>query len=213
MPELPEVETTKRGIAPHVMDKTIGRVDVRNGRLRYPVPADLSRRLVGRRLLAVHRRGKYLLFPIDDGSGLLIHLGMSGHLCLVPAGQPPGRHDHVDICFVDGSCLRYCDPRRFGMVLWGPHAPDEHPLLARLGPEPLAEEWSGERLWRYCRGRRQAIKIVLMDVATVVGVGNIYASEALFRAGIHPQRAAGRISRGRCGQLVPTMLGGLSEAI
>lgn len=212
MPELPEVETTRNGILPHVVGHVIDAVCIRNARLRYPVPAELPSWLRGQCLLDVRRRGKYLLMPADNGGCLIIHLGMSGHLRIVSRNESPGRHDHIDICFAAGHRLRYCDPRRFGLVLWTFDVPEHHRLLARMGPEPLTA-WSGDDLWLHCRGRRQAIKVVLMDVSTVVGVGNIYASESLFRAGIHPQRAAGRISRQRCCRLVAAVRKVLEEAI
>ncbi len=212
MPELPEVETTRRGIAPHVTGRRIARLLVREARLRWPVEATLARMLAGQRIVAVTRRGKYLLLGLDQGT-LILHLGMSGSLRLVAATAPAGRHDHVDLLFDDGRCLRLTDPRRFGALIWTRDAALDHPLLASLGPEPLAEDFNGDTLWQAARGRRIAIKVFIMDSHVVVGVGNIYASEALFRAGIHPARAAGRISRARMAALAEAIKAVLNEAI
>ncbi|AVR87500.1 bifunctional DNA-formamidopyrimidine glycosylase/DNA-(apurinic or apyrimidinic site) lyase [Thauera aromatica] len=211
MPELPEVETTCSGIRPHLEGRVLDALVVRNPRLRQPLPADLERRLVGRRLLAVRRRAKYLLFDFGDGT-LLVHLGMSGSLRLVPAGTPPGAHDHVDFVF-GGQLLRLRDPRRFGLVLWQPGAAALHPLLAGLGPEPLSAAFDGAWLHRVTRGLRAPIKHVLMDGRRVVGVGNIYASESLFRARIHPLEPAGRLGPQRCARLVAAVRETLCAAI
>jgi len=195
MPELPEVETTRRGIAPHVEGQRVERVVVRDRRLRWPVPDDLDARLSGQRIVSVDRRAKYLLINAEAGT-LIAHLGMSGNLRLVPVGQPPLKHEHVDIELASGLALRYTDPRRFGAMLWSsdPHA---HELLTHLGPEPLTDAFDGDRLFTLSRGRSAAVKPFIMDNQVVVGVGNIYATEALFAAGIDPRRAAGGISRGR----------------
>ena len=195
MPELPEVETTRRGIAPHVEGQRVERVVVRDRRLRWPVPDDLDARLSGQRILSVDRRAKYLLINAEAGT-LIAHLGMSGNLRLVPVGQAPLKHEHVDIELESGLALRYTDPRRFGAMLWSsdPHA---HELLTHLGPEPLTDAFDGDRLFALSRGRSAAVKPFIMDNQVVVGVGNIYATEALFAAGIDPRRAAGGISRGR----------------
>ena len=195
MPELPEVETTRRGIAPHLLGQTIERVVVRDRRLRWPIPEDLDVRLSGQRIEAVERRAKYLLIRVQSGT-LIAHLGMSGSLRLVPAELPAAKHEHVDILLGSGQALRYTDPRRFGALLWS-ELPLEHPLLASLGPEPLDEGFDGRRLYELSRGRSMAVKPFIMDNAVVVGVGNIYASEALFAAGIDPRRPAGSISRAR----------------
>ncbi|GAB6388594.1 bifunctional DNA-formamidopyrimidine glycosylase/DNA-(apurinic or apyrimidinic site) lyase [Stutzerimonas marianensis] len=195
MPELPEVETTRRGIAPHLVGQRVSRVVVRDRRLRWPIPDDLDVRLSGQRIEAVERRAKYLLIQAEVGT-LIAHLGMSGSLRLVPAELPPAKHEHVDIVLESGMALRYTDPRRFGALLWS-EAPLSHVLLASLGPEPLDEAFDGERLYQLSRGRSMAVKPFIMDNAVVVGVGNIYASEALFAAGIDPRRAAGAISRAR----------------
>lgn len=195
MPELPEVETTRRGVEPWSVGQQVVRVEVREPRLRWPVPGDLPLRLQGRMINAVERRAKYLLFHTAGGS-LLVHLGMSGSLRVIRDASPARRHDHVDIVLASGDRLRFNDPRRFGCMLW--LAPGEdHPLLRHLGPEPLLAAFSGELLYRRSRGRRSAVKSFIMDGRIVVGVGNIYANEALFLAGIDPRRAAGRISLAR----------------
>lgn len=191
MPELPEVETTRRGIAAHVTGRRICAVVVRNPALRWPVPKGLARRLIKRSVRAVRRRGKYLLLDVDGSGSVIVHLGMSGSLRIVRASDAPRRHDHLDIVFEDGRALRLHDPRRFGAVLWS-ERPEAHRLLRSLGPEPW--DASAEYLYRRSRGRRQAVKSFIMDSRTIVGVGNIYASESLFEAGIRPRRAAGRIS-------------------
>lgn len=199
MPELPEVETTRRGIEPHIDQQVVTGATVRQAKLRWPVP-DLARLLVGHRVEAVQRRAKYLLLRFAHGT-LLIHLGMSGSLRVLAATTPPRTHDHVDLLFAD-RCLRLHDPRRFGAILWADGDPAQHPRLRDLGPEPLGEEFSGAYLYACTRGRRSAIKSLLMDGRIVVGVGNIYATEALFQAGIHPARAGQRISAARLERLV-----------
>lgn len=171
MPELPEVETTRRGIEPHLLGQRVDRVLVRDRRLRWPVPEDLDVRLSGQRIDAVERRAKYLLIKAETGT-LIVHLGMSGSLRLVDAAQPVGKHDHVDILLESGQALRYTDPRRFGAMLWS-EEPLAHVLLASLGPEPLGEDFDGDRLYRLSRGRSMAVKPFIMDNAVVVGVGNI----------------------------------------
>ncbi|MBX3727365.1 MAG: bifunctional DNA-formamidopyrimidine glycosylase/DNA-(apurinic or apyrimidinic site) lyase [Xanthomonadales bacterium] len=195
MPELPEVETTRRGVEPYVTGARVARVVLRVPALRWPIPTTLVDELPGQRFQAVRRRAKYLLLDTERGS-VLLHLGMSGVLRVLPTGSAPGRHDHADIELVGGRMLRLTDPRRFGCLLWQP-AGAVHPLLAGLGPEPLSDDFDGDRLWRASRGRSVAVKSFIMDQAVVVGVGNIYAAEALFRSGIHPLRAAGRVSRAR----------------
>ncbi|MBV2207051.1 MAG: bifunctional DNA-formamidopyrimidine glycosylase/DNA-(apurinic or apyrimidinic site) lyase [Pseudomonas sp.] len=195
MPELPEVETTRRGIAPHLVGQRVSRVIVRERRLRWPIPEDLDVRLSGQRIEAVERRAKYLLIRFEAGT-LIAHLGMSGSLRLVKGALPPAKHEHVDLLLESGQALRYTDPRRFGALLWSDD-PLNHVLLASLGPEPLSEAFDGERLFQLSRGRSMAVKPFIMDNAVVVGVGNIYASEALFAAGIDPRRPAGGISRAR----------------
>ncbi|GIZ12551.1 bifunctional DNA-formamidopyrimidine glycosylase/DNA-(apurinic or apyrimidinic site) lyase [Pseudomonas sp. NCCP-436] len=195
MPELPEVETTRRGIAPYLEGLRVRRVIVRERRLRWPIPEDLDVRLSGQRIQCVERRAKYLLIRAEAGC-LIAHLGMSGSLRLVESGLPAARHEHVDIELESGLALRYTDPRRFGALLWS-EDPLRHELLSRLGPEPLADGFDGERLYQLSRGRSMAVKPFIMDNAVVVGVGNIYATEALFAAGIDPRREAGSISRAR----------------
>jgi formamidopyrimidine-DNA glycosylase len=193
MPELPEVETTRRGIAPHITDRTVTRVTVRNPQLRWPVPGRLSQELRGSKITAVGRRGKYLLLTSDAGTAIL-HLGMSGSLRIVDSTVPAGKHDHVDMVFDDDRILRLTDPRRFGALLWTRRPPQQHRLLRDLGPEPLGAAFTGSYLHARSRGRKVAIKPFIMDSHTVVGIGNIYANEVLHRAGIHPRRAAGRVS-------------------
>ncbi|MDN3516834.1 bifunctional DNA-formamidopyrimidine glycosylase/DNA-(apurinic or apyrimidinic site) lyase [Aquisalimonas lutea] len=212
MPELPEVETTRRGIAPLIAGAEVVDAVVRDHRLRWPVPGDLAAQVRGRSVRGVDRRAKYLLVRLDDRT-LIIHLGMSGSLQLVPAGRESGRHDHVDVVFSGGRVLRYTDPRRFGSFHVTAGDAADHPLLARLGPEPLEPAFTGDWLHRRSRGRRQAVKAFIMDAATVVGVGNIYAAEALFRAGIHPARAAGRIGSARYRRLAEAVRQVLSDAI
>ncbi len=211
MPELPEVETTRRGIAPHLIGQRVSRVLVRERRLRWPIPEDLDVRLSGQRIEAVERRAKYLLIKAETGT-LISHLGMSGNLRLVEAGLPAAKHEHVDIELESGLSLRYTDPRRFGALLWS-ELPLEHELLARLGPEPLTELFDGERLYQLSRGKAVAVKPFIMDNAVVVGVGNIYATEALFAAGIDPRRAAGTVSRARYVRLAQEIKRVLAHAI
>jgi formamidopyrimidine-DNA glycosylase len=196
MPELPEVETTRRGIEPHVLGKTVRGVVVRDRRLRWPVPEALARELPGLRIDAVTRRAKYLLLRTPRGH-VLVHLGMSGSLRVVPASSQPAPHDHVDLVFDDGVALRLRDPRRFGCVLWLTDDPARSKLLCALGPEPLSDAFDGAALYQRARTRAAPIKHVIMDAHVVVGVGNIYASESLHRAGIHPLRSAKRIARAR----------------
>jgi len=215
MPELPEVEVTLRGIAPTLCGNLVTGVTVRTPSLRYPLPERLDRNLCGHRLASVRRRGKYLLLDFSHGH-LLIHLGMSGSLRLVPAALPAEKHDHVDLVFaVRGKqiALRLRDPRRFGAVLWLRGDPQAHPLLSVLGIEPLTENFSADWLGNQLAGLSAAIKPTLMDSHRVVGIGNIYASESLFRAGIDPRRAAGRISLQRLERLVPAIKATLSAAI
>jgi len=212
MPELPEVETTRRGIAPQIVGRRVRDVRIYDRRLRQPVPANLERLLQGRRIDAVERRSRYLLFRMDTGT-LLVHFGMTGSLrayAKLPARVP---HDHLDIVFDSGVALRYHDPRRFGLVLWIPAQSPTHPLLAELGPEPLEAGFNAKDLQRALRGRTAAIKLALMDNRIVCGVGNIYANESLFRARIRPTTAAGRVSRARLARLVEEVRATLTEAI
>lgn len=211
MPELPEVEITRRGIEPFVLGKTITGVTVRNPNLRQRVPRNLARIVVGQRVERLRRRGKYILFDFDAGS-LIVHLGMSGSLRLIDAQSAPRKHDHVDLVF-GRSALRLRDPRRFGMILWSRGDTSRHPLLARLGVEPLSEAFTAEFLYRVTRGRAVGIKQLLMNAGVIVGVGNIYANESLFKAGIHPRVRARRLSRARCARLVEAVRETLVAAI
>lgn len=232
MPELPEVETTRRGLAPHVEGRRVKAVTLRRPDLRWPIPAEIVEQLPGQRILAVRRRAKYLLFDTAAGSALL-HLGMSGSLRVLPARTPPREHDHVDILLQGGPLqdgapagdggrapsrvLRFNDPRRFGCLLWQPPG-ETHALLRGLGPEPLPEGFDGavfdgDYLFARSRGRRAPVKAFLMDQRVVVGVGNIYAAEALFAAGVSPLRAAGRVSRERYRQLAEEIKRILQHAI
>ncbi len=211
MPELPEVETTRRGIAPHLAGHRIESLKVRTRRLRWPVPPALSRLLPGERIEEVGRRAKYLLLHTEPGA-ILVHLGMSGSLRVLPKDVPAGKHDHVDLVLQSGKALRFTDPRRFGCWLWQP-AGRTHDLLADLGPEPLSDDFDGDYLFRRARGRSAPIKHFLMDQRIVVGVGNIYAAEALFRAGIHPVRAAGKVSLARYRALAEAVREILKHAI
>ncbi|HEV7272550.1 bifunctional DNA-formamidopyrimidine glycosylase/DNA-(apurinic or apyrimidinic site) lyase [Pseudoxanthomonas sp.] len=213
MPELPEVETTRRGLAPHVEGRRIAAVTLRRPDLRWPIPQEVARELPGQRIDAVRRRAKYLLMETSAGSALL-HLGMSGSLRVLPASTPVTAHDHVDIA-LEGEAprvLRFNDPRRFGSLLWQPVG-EVHPLLRGLGPEPLSDAFDGDYLFALSRGRKAPVKTFLMDQAVVVGVGNIYAAESLFRAGISPLRAAGRVSRERYGALADAVKDILAYAI
>lgn len=212
MPELPEVETTRLGIAPLVAGRRIAALVVREPRLRWPVPEALAGEIAGQSVNGVRRRAKYLLIDLERGS-LILHLGMSGSLRVLPSGTPPIDHDHIDILLDSGVALRFNDPRRFGSLLWTRTDPLAHPLLKRLAPEPLEETFDGKYLYRVSRRRRVAIKQLLMNSRVVVGVGNIYASEALFRARIHPRRAAGRLSRVKLARLARAIKSVLTTAI
>lgn len=210
MPELPEVEVTRRGIAPHLVGRTIAAITVREPRLRWRIP-DAVRALAGREVRAVTRRGKYLLLDCGDGH-LILHFGMSGSLRLVAAGTPPGKHDHFDLR-IGNQLLRLRDPRRFGAVLWTAQPPEVHPLIRHLGIEPLSRALDGRRLHALTRGRRTAIKQFLMDGRHIVGVGNIYASESLFLAAIHPRTRASRLSAQRSARLARAIKDTLRTAI
>src|SRR5574340_383960 len=211
MPELPEVETTRLGLLPRLRGRALKRIVVRNPQLRWPVPDDLETRLAGLTLDTLDRRGKYLLFDFGVAAQI-VHLGMSGSLRLVDPDEPAALHDHVDWLFDDGSVLRLRDPRRFGAVLWTDDAAG-HPLLTRLGPEPLTPAFDAAYLHAQCQRRNAAIKQVIMDAQVVVGVGNIYASESLFHAGIRPATAARRLSRPACERLVAAIKQVLKAAI
>ena len=217
MPELPEVETTRRGIAPFVTGRVVERVLLRRKDLRWPIPRELVTKLPGQRIAAVQRRAKYLLLHTQAGSALL-HLGMSGSLRIADPDLPPRTHDHYDLVFDSGQALRFNDPRRFGCLLW--QKPGEtHPLLRNLGPEPLGDAFDGDWLWNASRGRSAVVKTFLMDQAIVVGVGNIYASEALHVAHLSPLRRASTIAtksglpRPGCARLVAAIKSVLRRAI
>ncbi len=193
MPELPEVEVTRLRLVPELVGRRFEKVDIRVAKLRVPVAPDLSSLVEGRKLRAIERRGKYLLFDCESG-WLLIHLGMTGFLQLLPRMAPPGKHDHLDFHFDDGQLLRFHDPRKFGTVLWLTGNPSCHPLLASIGPEPLSDGFNGTILHAVGRARRVAIKQLIMDSQVVAGVGNIYANEALFVAGISPERVSATLT-------------------
>ncbi len=212
MPELPEVETTLRGIAPHLTNRKVANVIIRTPQLRWPIPGNLPELLRGQTIHSLQRRAKYLLIVFDHGT-LILHLGMSGSLRILPSSTPAAKHDHFDLELDNGRLLRLRDPRRFGAVLWHTGNIAQHPLLAVLGPEPLETELNGEYLYRAIRSRSAAIKLAIMDSHLVVGVGNIYANEALFRAGIRPQLAANKLSQPRCQRLVQNIREVLQEAI
>ena len=216
MPELPEVETARRGLLPHVAGRRVGHVRLRRPDLRWPIPREVEDLLPGQRIEAIRRRAKYLLLDTAAGSALL-HLGMSGSLRVLPEDSAVRTHDHVDIGLegLDGApdrVLRFNDPRRFGCLLWQPPG-EVHPLLAGLGPEPLSDDFDGDYLFARSRGRAAPVKTFLMDQAVVVGVGNIYAAEALFMAGIAPLRPAGKVSRARYAALADAVKAILAHAI
>jgi len=212
MPELPEVETIRCGLEPHVAGRKITDVIVRNRSLRWPVQSDLARMLRGQVIRSVERRAKYLVLRCESGS-IILHLGMAGRLRILPVATDAGKHDHVDIILDNSTCLRFCDPRRFGALLWSAGDPLQHPLLCVCGPEPLSAAFTGDCLYERSRGRRISIKQFIMDHKVVSGVGNIYASEALFLAGIHPLAAAGTLSRQRCRRLAAAVKKTLQKAI
>jgi formamidopyrimidine-DNA glycosylase len=212
MPELPEVETSRRGIEPHVINKTINDVIIRQKKLRWPIPARLKAELIKQTFYSVERRGKYLLLQSDRGC-LIIHLGMSGSLRITDTRTAPEKHDHFDIVFNDQTVLRLRDPRRFGAVLWTRADPLQHKLLQKLGPEPLTEDFTAEYLLQQAKNRRISIKSLIMNSQIVVGVGNIYANEALFLAGINPKRQCNRISMARLQRLTRAIKEILTEAI
>jgi formamidopyrimidine-DNA glycosylase len=216
MPELPEVETTRLGLLPYLRGQKIRALIVRERRLRWQVPEFLPERLSGRTIHNIGRRGKYLLFDCHDGneSGhLLIHLGMSGSLRILDRPLRPGKHDHLDIVLENGLRLRYTDSRRFGAMLWIDGAVEAHPLLKGLGCEPLSNDFTPDYLFQASRGKRAAIKQFLMNSHIVTGIGNIYANEALYHAGIHPSRATGSVSRQRYARLVQSIRETLKRAI
>jgi formamidopyrimidine-DNA glycosylase len=212
MPELPEVETTRRGIEQLIVGKVVAKVHVHNSSLRWPVPEELCAALPGDHVISVERRSKYLLLKFVHGT-LIVHLGMTGHLRCDRVDTPLRKHDHVEIVFTDGNVLRYNDSRRFGAILWTMDDPLQHARLANLGPEPFADGFDANYMYKCSRGRKSAVKTFLMDARVVVGVGNIYASEALFRAGIAPGKASGSVSRQAYGRLVDSVRHILTDAI
>ncbi len=212
MPELPEVETTRRGLAQHLEGAVVTGVVIRCDRLRWPIPQSLPERLIGQQVLSLKRRAKYLLLDFGCGT-LILHLGMSGSLRILPDATQPEKHDHFDLLLDSGKLMRLRDPRRFGAVLWHEGDIHTHPLLVKLGPEPLEPGFDARYLYQATRGRSISIKQFIMDGGVVVGVGNIYASEALFSAGISPQLKAGTLSLARCEKLVDVIRATLTAAI
>jgi len=213
MPELPEVETVRRGLDPHLRGRRIARVTVRDARLRWPIPDTLPRDAANRRVETLERRGKYLIVGLDSGDRMIWHLGMTGRLLVLDPAHPLKKHDHVDFDLDSGRLIRFHDPRRFGAVLWWSRAENVHPLLASMGPEPFDPAFDGEYLFRKSRGRDIAVKNFIMDGHIVVGAGNIYAAESLFRAGIRPTRRTGKLTRAECTLLVDKIREVLLEAV
>ena len=212
MPELAEVETTRLGILPHIQGKVIAKIIIRQHQLRWPVPRELMTLLPGKQFTTVQRRGKYLLFSTDSGT-MIVHLGMSGCLRIVNVDEPVRKHDHVDIIFETGGCLRYTDPRRFGSIHWTTADTNQHKLLRQLGPEPLSSAFNPRYLLRQAQNRRVCIKTFIMNSQIVVGVGNIYATESLFRAKIHPLQIAADLSEQQAQLLVQSIKNVLRAAI
>jgi len=212
MPELPEVETTRLGIQPYLVNQTIKKVIVRQARLRWPIPPTLPQDLLQAKIIDIQRRSKYLLLYCSKGC-LIIHLGMSGRLYVLHQYQPANKHDHVDLVFTGGLTLRYTDPRRFGAILWTQDNPLAHSLLQHLGPEPLTRKFNSTYLYQACEKKQATIKQCIMDGKIVVGVGNIYANEALFLAGILPMRLASSLTQEETSQLVKMIKKVLKKAI
>ena len=218
MPELPEVEITRRGLLP-LIGQAVNQVTIRNASMRWPIPAHLPQTLQNQTLLALTRRAKYILAEFADAQNatnsgtLLLHLGMSGRISLLDRNYPPEKHDHFDIAFDNGTVLRLRDPRRFGAVLWAGGEPNKHALLAPLGPEPLDDGFNADYLNNQLKTRSCAIKIAIMDSRLVVGVGNIYASESLFRARIHPETPAKNVTKKQCEKLVAEIKATLLDAL
>ncbi|MES0874984.1 bifunctional DNA-formamidopyrimidine glycosylase/DNA-(apurinic or apyrimidinic site) lyase [Sinimarinibacterium thermocellulolyticum] len=213
MPELPEVETVRRGLTPYLQHRRIDAAVVREPRLRWPIPPELPTKLASRRVEYIDRRGKYLIVVLDSGDRVILHLGMSGRLFVLDPDAPVRKHDHVDWQLDSGRIVRFHDPRRFGAMLWWPATETEHVLLRDMGPEPFSDDFDGAYLFRASRGRSAAVKSFVMDGRIVVGAGNIYATEALFRAGIRPTRAAGRLTRAECTRLAAQIREVLAEAV
>ncbi len=213
MPELPEVETVRRGLEPYLLHQRITQVIVREPRMRWPVPQQLPERVRGRRVERLERRGKYLIVTLDSEDRLILHLGMSGRLFVLDPSIPLKKHDHIDLVLDNGKLIRFNDPRRFGAFLLWPAGEPEHPLLAAMGPEPFSEAFDGEYLYALSRGRSAAVKNFIMDGHVVVGAGNIYAAESLFRAGIRPTKSASRVTRPQYVLLAQKIRDVLGEAI
>lgn len=212
MPELPEVETTRKGITPYVVGKTVKEIIIRERQLRWPIPLNLKTAIKNQPVKKLERRAKYLLFYTEKGC-VIVHLGMSGSLRIINDNQAATKHDHVDIIFESGHILRFRDPRKFGSILWTKTDPLKHKLINHLGPEPLSDDFNTEYLYKRSRKRTQAIKTFIMDSRIVVGVGNIYANEALFMAGIDPRKKAGTISKARYDKLIIAIKDVLKHAI
>lgn len=212
MPELPEVETSRRGIEPHLLNRKIKRIDIRQHKLRWPIPKKLPVLACGRKILSIDRRAKYILLKLENGN-IIIHLGMSGSLRICDPKTQPEKHDHIDIIVQGDKALRLRDPRKFGCVLWTSDAIEQHKLISSLGPEPLSDAFDSDYLYHKARNRSCSIKALIMNSQIVVGVGNIYASEALFRSAINPKRKAGNISKQRISKLVDAIKLTLALAI
>ena len=212
MPELPEVETTRRGIAPHLEGQIVNEIIIRQPNLRWPVPRDLNETLTGLKIESIQRRAKYLLLHTQNGT-LILHLGMSGSLRIMKTFNTADKHDHIDFIFKNSTLLRYNDPRRFGAVLWTTAPVNEHPLLKELGPEPLSTDFDGNYLYQHSKSRKVPIKSFIMNSHVVVGVGNIYANEVLFMANIHPEQQAGKISLENYNKLADCIKTVLANAI
>lgn len=212
MPELPEIETVLRGTKPHIAEQRVIKVVVRHYGMRWPVPTDLNEKITGKKILNITRRAKYLLFHFRHGT-LIIHLGMSGSLRLLTEEQSPKKHDHIDFLFSNQMILRFNDPRRFGAILWTDEDVNQHPLLAALGVEPLDKHFDKHYLWKISRKRKTPIKSFIMNNHIVVGVGNIYAAEALFLAKIHPKKTAADLTLAQCEALTKAIKTILQKAI
>jgi len=212
MPELPEVETTKQGIKPHLEGQIVKQIIVRNPKLRLPVPLNMDELCAGKKITAISRRAKYILLHLTQGY-VLIHLGMSGHLRIVSGDTEPEKHDHIDLMMTNGLSLRYCDPRRFGLFVYINENPHQHPLLAHLGPEPLSKDFTSDYLYKRTRNKNIPIKSLIMNNEIVVGVGNIYATESLFLVGIHPQTPAKKMTERHCHLLTVKIKQILNSAI
>ena len=212
MPELPEVETTRRGIEPFLLNQKVRKINIREFQLRWPIPKDLDKKVKNTVVTAVRRRGKYLLVSLGSGH-LIAHLGMSGSYRVLEQATSPEKHDHFDLILGSGTTIRYRDPRKFGALLWTEERPEQHPLLRSLGPEPLSDAFNADDFYTVLQKRKAPIKTSIMDSKLVVGVGNIYANEALFASGIHPKRAANRIGRERVALLCQAIKSILANAI